>query len=153
ELQHELHDLQVRVVELEEDYEQVRRSHDEMEAARDKLADLYDFAPIVYLSLDADCRIQHANLTAAALFGRAVGILVGTCWTAMVAPGQRAALRAHVLRCLSEQIRVDDELSFSVRGRPIVTAQVTSMPIIDREGRAVGCKMVIVDISPLKWSQ
>ncbi|HEY7374947.1 MAG TPA: ATP-binding protein, partial [Polyangia bacterium] len=134
-------------------YEQALAANADQEAQRAALADLYDFAPIVYLSLDAACRIQAANLTAAALFGRERGNLIGRHLTAIVAPSQRALLRDHVRRCLSEQIRVDDELSFSVRGRPAVATQVTSTPIVDGAERAVACRTVIVDISAFKWSQ
>jgi PAS domain S-box-containing protein len=153
ELQNALHDLQVRVTELETDYEQARFWNGELEASRDVLAELYDFAPVVYLSLDAQCRILAANLTAATLFGRERGSLVGKFLTGIVAPAQRALLREHVHRCLTEKIRVSDELSFSMRGRPVVTAQVTSVAIVDCDGKAIGCKTIIVDITALKWSQ
>jgi len=146
ELRRELHELRARMNQLEADYQEAQSSN------RD-LAELYDFAPIVYLTLDAACRIRAANQAAAALVGRPRGNLLGRSLTGLVAPDQRALLRAHVRRCLTERIRVDDEFSFAVRGRPAFAAQVTSAPIIDGEGPSVGCKTVIVDISALKWSQ
>ena len=152
ELRRELHDLHLHQAELEGRYQELRVAHEHLQESRDQLADLYDFAPVVYLSVDADCRIVAANLTAAALFGRERGTLIGKYLSAMVASGQRAALKAHVESCMTRRARVETELSFVVRGRPVVTAQVTSVPAIDESGTVVGCKCVVTDISALKWS-
>lgn len=153
DLQHHIHDLQVRLRALELENQQLMETNGELEASRASLSDLYDFAPVVYLALDSQSRIRAANLTAASMFGRERGSLVGTALSAIVAPEDRTALRAHVQRCLTGRIRVDSELSFVARGRPRVVTQVTSMPHFDDAGNVIGCKTVITDISALKWSQ
>lgn len=64
-----LHELLVHKVELEMQIEELRRTHDAMEEARDRYVELYDFAPVGYITLDRDCLISEINLTGAALLG------------------------------------------------------------------------------------
>jgi signal transduction histidine kinase/PAS domain-containing protein len=152
-LQRAFHDLQVRQLEVEAELERFRWTHGRLEDANTRLADLYDFAPIVYLTLGPDCRILEANLTAASFFGRERGALIGAFLTSLAVPGDRQATRAHVDACMRGHVRVDSELSFTLRGRPPVTAQVASMPMLDAAGEPIGCKTVLTDISALKWAR
>ncbi|MDD4928616.1 MAG: ATP-binding protein [Gallionella sp.] len=64
-----LTELSVYQVELEMQNEQLRGTQLELEKARDRYADFYDFAPVGYLTLDRDGMVLDANLTAAAMLG------------------------------------------------------------------------------------
>jgi diguanylate cyclase (GGDEF)-like protein/PAS domain S-box-containing protein len=64
-----LHELQVHQIELEMLNENLRQAHDELEKSWACYFDLYDLAPIGYLTVSDSNLILHANLTASTLLG------------------------------------------------------------------------------------
>ena len=148
-----LHDLDVHRLELEMQNRELREAQGQLEESRNRLADLYDFAPVAYVTLDPMGKILEANLTAAAMFGIERGNLVGKFATTLVTVADRRALRDHIRRCFGERIRVETDLTFAVRGRPPVTAQVVSAPFIEADGAVTGCKTTLTDITALKQGQ
>jgi two-component system sensor kinase FixL len=64
-----LHELQVHQIELEMQNETLRQTQDALQQSLDRYLDLYEFAPVVYMTLSEGGRITNINLTGAELFG------------------------------------------------------------------------------------
>jgi PAS domain S-box-containing protein len=71
-----LHELHVHQIELKLQNEELRRAHEQLEAARLRYFELYDLAPVGYITLSENGLILEANLTAATLLGAVRGALV-----------------------------------------------------------------------------
>ena len=56
-----IHELRVHQIELEMQNEELRRVHNDLEISRSQYADLYDFAPVGYLTLNKHGQIDNLN--------------------------------------------------------------------------------------------
>ncbi len=72
-----IHELQVHQIELELQNEELIRARDELETSLERYTDLYDFAPVGYITLQSKGVITRANLAAASLLGMERARLAG----------------------------------------------------------------------------
>jgi PAS domain S-box-containing protein len=64
-----LHELLVHKIELEMQNEELRSAQTALEEARDRYIDLYEFAPVGYITITRDGLINEINLTGSGLLG------------------------------------------------------------------------------------
>jgi PAS domain-containing protein len=93
-----LHELQVHQVELDLQDEELRRSRSELEAALARQMQLYDFAPVGYLTVDRATALQEINLTAAGMLGSERDQLLGCTLDTFLEPRSALAFRAMIDR-------------------------------------------------------
>ena len=84
-----LHELQVHQIELEMQNDELRRSQVALEASRDRYLDLYEFAPVGYLTVTAAGLIFEVNLTGATLLHVERKKLLQRRFAHFIAPGDR----------------------------------------------------------------
>lgn len=92
------HDLQVHQIELELQNRELRETHGALELARDRYADLYDFAPVGYLTLDTKGVITEINVTGSALLEAPRPTLLGAPFVHYVDRASQALFFNHLKR-------------------------------------------------------
>lgn len=92
-----LHEFQVYQIELEMQNETLRQAQAEIEDSRDRYIDLYDFAPVGYLTLSSDALISDMNLTGASLLGLNRARLMQYTFTNLIHADDREQWRQHFL--------------------------------------------------------
>jgi PAS domain S-box-containing protein len=97
-----LHELQVHQIELEMSNEALIESQTALEASRDEYVALYEFAPVAYLSLDADGKIVRINHTGASLLRLTGEALLQKRFIAFVAAGDQSVWSACFLRARAQ---------------------------------------------------
>lgn len=146
EVQHLLREAALRERELEQQNEQLRKTQRDLEAYRDRYIDLYDRAPLGYVTLDDDGYVQEVNLAGASLLGVARDVLIGYALGDYLAEDDREAFLNHVRQCAGERREVTSELRLVSKSGQTITTQFHSVPI---EGPAdeTFCKTAITDIT------
>src|SRR5688572_27501894 len=96
-LQKLLHELQVHSEEITVQNEQLIKAQTQLEQARDRYADLYDFAPVGYVSIDARATILDINLAGAALLGHPRSVVLRMPFASMIVPQHLEILREFVM--------------------------------------------------------
>jgi PAS domain S-box-containing protein len=89
-----LHELEVREIELAMQNEELRGARADEASALRCYADLFDHAPVGYVTLDHEGRIEMANLLAATMLGGTPAAQVGRAFATCLADDSRPALRA-----------------------------------------------------------
>jgi two-component system, cell cycle sensor histidine kinase and response regulator CckA len=91
-----LRELQLHQIELEIQNEVLRQSQIALAESRDRYADLYDSAPVGYLTVSAEGLIEEINRTGASWLGKEAQELLKTWFTAMISPEDRWRWIQHV---------------------------------------------------------
>ena len=84
DVQRLVHELRVHQIELEMQNDELRRTQQELEASREKYFDLYDLAPVGYVSINENGIILESNLTGAFMLSQERSYLVGQPFTRLI---------------------------------------------------------------------
>ena len=128
---------------------ETRNPKTELEATTQRFVDLYDFAPIAYVSFDRTGRIEEANLAATALLGVPRDLLIGRPFAFYVA--DLDSFLHHLLYCRTTHEQVKTELELKPKKGGPIAAQLLSTPILSttRNG-ALLYQTAIIDLSERK---
>src|SRR5215468_2869505 len=92
-------ELQVHQLELEIQNRELRETEQQLALSRVRYADLYDFSPIGYASLDEHGVIEEINIAGGRLLGDNAHKLIGRSFTEFVATEDIPKLNDHLYRC------------------------------------------------------
>jgi PAS domain S-box-containing protein len=151
EIQQLVYELEVHRTELELQNEALREAQQDLEASRDRYVDLYDFAPVGYVTLDAQGSIHRINLTAARLLGTERTRLIGKRLTGYLAKGHQQPFRRHLQACAAGPAQASCEVLLCPKTGPPVPAKLDTVRVDDEQ--APRFRTAITDISERKRVQ
>ena len=148
DLQGLVHSLSVYQIELEMQNDELRRSREELEQSRSEYADLYDFAPVGYLTLDENGLITRANLTGTNLLGIERSILLATPFVLFVSPESQDVFYFHLREVLDATTRQTCQLVLKRKDGTFFDAQLES--IASRGNGVTVIRTMLTDITQQK---
>ena len=146
EAQRLVHELQVHQIELEMQSEELWQSRAEAEAGLERYTELYDFAPVGYLTLGRDGAISKVNLAGADLLGVERAWLAGRRFGVFVDEPDRASFKAFLGKIFESQARDVCEVALLKEGKGPLNVQITATVSQDRQE----CRLMMVDITELR---
>jgi len=150
EAQRLVHELQVHQIELEMQNDELRQAREEVEAGLERYTELYDFAPVGYLTLGRNGAIRQVNLTGVRLLGMERAQLVGRRLGVFVAEPDRSVFSAFLEKVIASQAQEVCELALLKEGKEPFSVQITATAAQDGQE----CRVVIADITVRKrWEE
>jgi PAS domain S-box-containing protein len=146
ELRHVIEELKIHQIELTMQNQTLLDIQEKLYQSRKKYSDLYDFAPVGYMTLNSDGKIMEANLTAAKTIDVPRGSLIGTFLYNYIANEDRDSLYLHMRKIFKKQSRHTCEIQLAHRN-PEVYLRLDS---IHDAGDKEICRTIMTDITEQK---
>ena len=143
-------DLHVHQIELEIQNEELRRAQSELEVSRDGYSDLYDFAPVGYVTISEKGLILQANLACADMLGVERSSLIGKPFSRFITKDDQDVFYLHRKRLFEKKAKQVCELKLVRKDRTQFYAQLECILIKDTEGNTTQTRTAISDISERK---
>jgi len=141
-----IHELRVHQIELEMQNEELRRVQNDLEISRSRYADLYDFAPVGYLTLNEHGQIVALNLTAARQLGIERGRLVNKHFQYSVFQPDKKEFLSHLNAIFDKRERQIAEVRLSPKGGEQFYARIESIYMEGEDGAGL-CRTNISDVT------
>lgn len=162
--------IQDRRIELELQNEELRYLQRDLEQARDRYADLYEFAPVGYMTIDAGQVVTQANLTMAAMLKRDRHSILGRRLSYFAVPEDRDACYIHARSVLTSGRAAECELRLSRGDGTVFYADLHTVAVVGKlarslqregsriggyvpPGHSLGCQLIISDITLRKEAE
>lgn len=145
-----VHELRVYHAELEIQLEDLRSANEQLTAARERYADLFNFAPVGYVVTDTHGHIEEMNLTAQVLFGIEIKTWQGRMLADLLHTDEREAYHIHMQTVLrTGKVRETDVKVYGADDT-VFFARLTTQ-LHDNAERTL--RTAVIDISATKRAQ
>jgi len=147
-----LHELQVYQTELKMQNEELRRAQVALEESRDRYVDLYEFAPVGYLTLSRGAQIAAINLTGAALLGEDRKKLLDRRFARFVAPVDHDRWQRYFIHVMQHGDKQICELTLRRSDGTLFNARLDCLLIV-ADAAAPALRITLTDITARKQAE
>jgi len=148
-----IHELRVHQIELEMQNRQLQETQQQLEASRDHYSELYDLAPVGYVSLTDKGVIEQINLVGATLLGKPREQLTGLPLSIFVYGPDRPEFFNYLKKVFDSNDRVNTELRLQKSGQVDSHVYVKCIAVRNTIQKITTCRCAIMNISELKKAE
>ncbi len=130
-----VHELRVHQIELETQNEELRRAQEAITESRNRYVDLYDLAPVGYVTLDPQGRIVELNLKGAKLLGAPRNSLIQRPFILLVVPEDRQTFHGYLWQLSVSADHQSCELEFNLQQSPATALSLESLALVETGGK------------------
>ena len=144
-----IHEFEVHQIELEMQKEELILAKEQAEAATEKYADLYDFAPSGYFTLTKSGKITSLNLTGSKMLGKVRSRLIGSQFGFFVSNDTKPVFNLFLENVFNSTIKDCCEIKLLLGNTHITNVYLTG---IINEGSELAL-ISVADITQLKLAE
>lgn len=142
-----IHELQVHQIELEMQAEELRNAHLALKESHDKYLDLYDFAPLGYLTLTDKALIAEANLTSAALLDVGRSTLIKARFSKFIAETDTDKWHRYFMNLVKRGEKLTCTITLTRSDGVTFPARLEAVRIMDGSDQSLSVRVVFSDIT------
>jgi len=148
-----INELLVHHLELEMQNRELRETQQQLAHSRTRYADLYDFSPIGYASLDENGFIEEINIIAGKLLGDNPHKLIGRPFSEFIATDEIQSFKDHLRRCRWSRKKRSIELQLVSQQSPPIDIQLFTMATQDADRHTLQFRTAMIDITIRKHAE
>ncbi|MEI7436158.1 MAG: PAS domain S-box protein [bacterium] len=152
EIRQAFHELQVHQIELEMQNDKLRQAFADLAVEQERYFDLYDLAPMGYITIDENGLIQNANLAAARLLGVDRGQLINHPFFHFIQKEEQDVYYRHHKQLVTTAAQQDYELRMMKQDGMVFWSQLLVTLAQESDGTKL-CQIVLTDITARKQAE
>jgi PAS domain S-box-containing protein len=143
-------EMLTRNSELESKVTNLRKIVQQLEAYRDRYVDLYELAPVGYVTLDEEGYVQEINLAGSQMFGLDRAELIGYPFEDHVSAHDSRRFKDQIGKCCGQRQAITCEVNIVTKDGTPLPVQIRGVPVESLKSDEVFCKLAITDITERK---
>ena len=137
-------ELQTQQRELEKQNRELLKAHQQLKETRDRYADLYDFSPVGYLTLDEHGVVRDLNLTGSGMIGKERSEIVDQPFAMLLAEPSIKIFSDHLQQVFLRAGNCAAEIQINVAGKSPMLVSLESLAVT---GEKKTCRTIMHDVT------
>ncbi|MCW8933626.1 MAG: ATP-binding protein [Gammaproteobacteria bacterium] len=144
------HELQVHQVELEMQNRELREAQSDLEITRDRYADLYDFAPVGYMTFCKKGIVENINITGSSMLKAQRINIIGKPFILWLTSSCVITFFDHIKKVIETDEKIINEFKLKINNSGCVDVRMESVRSLSENKKSYLCQSVIIDITESK---
>lgn len=142
-----IYELEVHQIELEIQNEELEKTQIELEDSRRDYYELYDLAPVGYLTLDENGIIKKVNLLGAELLGKPRKYLINEAFIRFISPSSKETFHYHFQEVKKTQLKKRCQIKLISDKKIPFFLSLDTDAVMNENGNFKGFRTTLTDIS------